>query len=78
MALFYNLYDSAPDNEYQWHVNQDSVHLNDYGRQCVRLQADGHELEAIRDQFTNIPIHRTSRVVRWSGEMAAFIAMNLK
>lgn len=42
----------------------------------IELQADGHELEYIRERFQNIPMHK-GRVVRWKGEMAKFIAINL-
>lgn len=78
MALYYSLYDSDTRNEYEWHVGGDLKQLNEYGRQCVRLQADGDELELIREQFDNLPIHKTRRVVRWDSAMAAFIAMNLQ
>lgn len=77
MALFYNLYDSDLHNEHEWHVGRSTKQMNEYGRQCIALQADGDELEAIRSQFTNLPIHTTRRVQRWSGDFAAFIAMNL-
>ena len=77
MALSYNLY-VYNDKDTTWHVGEDTKEMNEYGRCCVHLRADGDELEAIRDQFSNIPMHRTARVVRWEGDMAAFIAMNLK
>ena len=41
------------------------------------LQADGDELEKIKQEFTGIPMHK-GRVVRWSGETAYFIVQNLK
>lgn len=41
------------------------------------IQADGHELEIIKQQFQNIPM-TTNRVVIWNGEMAFFIFDNLK
>jgi hypothetical protein len=48
------------------------------------IQADGHELFAILQQFENIPIPITrgvpgepKRVCRWYGEMAKFIYHNL-
>ena len=40
------------------------------------LTADGDELEAIRRQFTGIPMTAGS-VVTWSGEVARFIADNV-
>jgi hypothetical protein len=51
--------------------------MNDAGRNYVEVQADGDELEAIRTQFNNLPMH-SRHVVRWAGDMAAFIAMNLQ
>jgi len=76
MALFYNLHDyNTVDHE--WHIHESTRLMKEYGRTCVHLQADGDELEAIRQQFTGIPMH-SGRVVRWRGEMAAFIAMNLQ
>lgn len=78
MALYYNLYDSDHDNQHEWHIGESTKSMNDYGRQCIKIQADGDELGAIQDQFTGVPMHRTARVQKWSGDMAAFIAMNLK
>lgn len=43
----------------------------------VMVQADGHELSAIEEQFYNVPMHE-GRVVRWFGETAKFIVGNLK
>ena len=40
------------------------------------VQADGHELEKIRQQFQNIPM-TNNRVVRWTGNHARFIIENL-
>jgi len=41
------------------------------------IQADGHELSSIIGQFENIPISIHS-VVRWQGDMAQFIILNIK
>jgi hypothetical protein len=78
MALYYSLYDDELHNTYEWHIGDSAKSMNDYGRQCISIQADGDELEAIRQQFSNLPISNTRRVVRWTGEMAAFIAMNIQ
>lgn len=43
---------------------------------AIHIQADGDELERIRDTFDNIPMPKT-RVVTWTGEMATFIGMHL-
>ena len=40
------------------------------------VQADGDELELIRDKLSNIPM-ADRRVVKWYGEDARFIIMNL-
>jgi len=54
---------------------QEFVNVADKYNLCI--QADGDELELIRNQFTGIPI-TTTRVVRWRGETAGFILDNLK
>jgi hypothetical protein len=41
------------------------------------VQADGHELEHIKQQFQNIPLTH-NRVVRWTGEYAKFIVNNIE
>ena len=40
------------------------------------IQADGHELELIRDSFLNLPMSK-GRVVSWRGPLAQFIFDNL-
>lgn len=40
------------------------------------FQADGDELESIRQQFENIPITK-GNICAWTGEMAQFIFYNL-
>jgi hypothetical protein len=42
----------------------------------LMVQADGHELELIKRQFTNIPM-TANRVVRWQGDDAKFIINNI-
>ncbi len=42
----------------------------------VKVQADGHELEYIKANFSGIPM-ANCRVVRWTGDMAKFIVGNL-
>jgi len=49
----------------------------DYDWEVIEVQADGHELDAIKCQMTNIPIGR-KRTQRWFGDMAAFIAHNIR
>lgn len=43
----------------------------------IAVHADGHELEVIREQFSNIPM-TANRVVCWTGETARFIVENIK
>lgn len=77
MALYYNLH-TRSDVDHEWHVGESTKQMNEYGYQCVCLQADGDELAAIQEQFQNIPMTNRPRVVRWKGDDAAFIAMNLR
>lgn len=51
--------------------------INQYAESCNTLQADGHELDEIRSQFSGIPM-TTNRIVNWTGEIARFIFDNLK
>ena len=75
--IHYNLYDSNVANSHAWTLGQPIQNLNEYGRCCVDLTASGRELELIREQFQFIPMTRADEV-RWTGDTAAFIAMNLK
>ena len=77
MALFYSI--NGIGKEIELHVGdtQGIKKMNFFGLWCLDLQADGNELEAIRNQFTGIPMHN-GRVVKWFGADAAFIAMHLK
>lgn len=40
------------------------------------IQADGDELEYIKNSFCNIPYHKTKRVQKWEDELARFIIRN--
>lgn len=40
------------------------------------VQLDGDELEYVRANMTNIPMHRTKRIVTMFGDDAKFIAAN--
>lgn len=42
------------------------------------VQADGHELELIKDQFENLPYCKTTRVHKWYGDHAKLIIANIK
>lgn len=43
----------------------------------LMVQADGHELQAIQQQFSGIPM-ASALVVQWTGEDARFIINNIK
>ena len=60
----------------QWHVGE-TLPENFYDLQVLELQADCHELDHIKMNFSNIPFHQIKRVQRWFGAMAQFIAHNL-
>ena len=62
------------DNVFHLHIGD---RLPDGDRYwCVWCQADGDELNEIQRQFSFIPMH-SGPVVKWQGEMAAFIAENI-
>lgn len=77
MALFYTANGIVKDAEVHVGNTKGLQAMRNIGRSVISLQADGHELEAIREQFTGIPMHK-GRVVEWFGDTAAFIAMHLK
>lgn len=59
--------------ELTWHVGEklpSSVMLNE----IAEVQADCTELAYIREHFTNIPWCDNKAVVRWTGDIAEFIA----
>lgn len=41
------------------------------------VHADGHELDYIKSNFTNLPIVLHRRIVVWTGDLAQFIYDNL-
>jgi hypothetical protein len=45
--------------------------------ESVWVQADGDELDTIKQRFDNIPMS-SGRVVQWDGDIASFILMNLR
>lgn len=49
----------------------------DYDWEILEVQADSDELNAIKCQMNNIPFSRKS-CQRWFGDMAQFIAHNIK
>lgn len=74
------------DEELTWHVGEKKpewpVYLSypsargnetEPFKDVVEIQADGHELEYIRQNFKNLPDATHKRVVSWKGDMAQFI-----
>jgi hypothetical protein len=68
-------------NQHMWYVggNTDILRqLADNVHQPVSVQADGHELDAIKIQFGNLPYCTNARVVRFYDDHARFILGNIK
>ena len=61
--------------EFEWHVGGGRPGVN--LEQVEEIQADGDELEHIKQNFTNFPMANHVRVVRWRGEHARFILSHL-
>lgn len=59
-----------------WHVGG-SLLVSSESHEIESVQADCDELMRIYDCFENIPKHRTKRVVKWYGDLAAFIVDNI-
>jgi hypothetical protein len=80
MALYIHYYDQEQVEHKQivFHVGSGKLALR-FSQQAAffEVQADDHELEKIREQFTNIRM-TTNRVVFWKDEDAQFIVDNLK
>ena len=60
-----------------WNVGEDFTLLHDVNS-ILDVIADGDELAAIVAQFDNISTTKYNRVVRWFGDMAAFIVANME
>ena len=78
MPLYYRLGDPKDPSLKTVRINNTAEvkSMNSYGSDCISLQANGDELNAIKDQFSNIPMTKHA-AVRWTGNLAAFIAVNL-
>ena len=66
--------------DFEFHIGAGKIRDtlgNQVSSTALEVQADGDELELIRRDFSNIPM-TTSRVVRWEGDIAAFIVANIK
>ena len=62
----------------EWHDRDGMVEFPDNDDwEVVEVQADGHEFAYIEKYFHTIPMVTNTRVVRWFGDYAKFIAYNL-
>lgn len=79
MALYYNLFDHHEENENRlWTDTVNGIAImKRNARDVFSIRAYGYELEAIKTQFSNIPMG-TGRQVVWYGETAKFIAANFE
>jgi hypothetical protein len=73
---------SLPYNHFTWYVESHKpkfVGIDPENQIVLLLQADGHELDLIRNKFNNIPITMITygRICTWRGSMAQFIYDNL-
>ena len=64
-----------------WHINSNKPTFSSYMvpwevEHVILLQADGDELDFIRNRFDNIPISK-GNICCWRGSMADFIYRNL-
>ena len=78
MALYVRFYEDDYNEPVVFHVGS-GKHLSRLPQPAsfYEVQADGEELEKIREQFTNIRM-TTNRVVLWKDVDAQFIVDNLK
>lgn len=64
-------------HERSWHVGEPLIFGVEAIQSVIEVQADGDELTHLHKQFDNIPFRLNSRVNRWFGDHAKFIAANL-
>lgn len=60
-----------------YHIGDGQVCNGSAVDDVINVQADGHELTVIREQFANIPFAFCS-VQTWYGDHAKFIAANIR
>ena len=76
MYIEHNRVGSSDIQKKVWHVGKElprGIGEFDY----VVIQADGDELEYVRNNFVNLPIRKNSRTCLWEGGFARFILDNL-
>jgi len=59
--------------EVQWHVGE-TLRVMNTENLVTEIQADGDELEYLKQNFENLPYSRLARAQNWYGDMAKFIA----
>ena len=60
----------------EWHIGGTPIKYNMVNN-VIQCCVDGHELEFIKNNFTNIVIPKHQKVVRFFGETAKMIVGNL-
>ena len=73
--MLYIKFNNGSDRE--WYVGRGPKEIKKYSLEVSSVQADGDELEHIKDKFKNIPLSIVERVVTWFGDNAKFIVANL-
>lgn len=62
----------------EWHIPFSGIkHFYNFGNKVTNAQADGDELEYIKNNFGNIPMALNKRVVEWFDSDAKFIVRHL-
>jgi hypothetical protein len=62
------------NREYSWHVGMPKPYMT----RCSEVQADGDELQAIKDQFVNLPMSSKRHVVTWKSDFALLLVQHLR
>lgn len=76
MSLFISAQLPASDKKLELEVPTEDKYYLEWAKnnieQIVSVQADGHELQQIKDHFSGLPMHN-GRVVEWFGDDAKFV-----
>lgn len=67
------LYFTSDNGIREWHIGEKKPQLE----KIIEVQADGSELEFIKDNFRNLPYVLFKKVQIWREEMAEYIYLNL-
>lgn len=79
MSLYITYIDATTGKEVdvEYHVGTKNRSVVALASVTTNVQADGHELEYIKRNFTGIPLHNSLRVQTWRGPIAQFIVDHL-